>query len=566
MPNLLPTSADLLPFLPEVAIICAIILVLLIPILSPRKNILAVAVMTTLGFTAAFLLTIYTRNIAVGSPAAYFGNLLLLDPFAWAVKLIMLFFTLIVMALWFTDSHDKFLSRGQAGDAPEFFTLLLSATLGLLLMVQTTNLLMIFLAIEMASLPSYVLAGFRKAHRVGAEAAMKYVLFGAASAAVMLYGMSLLYGLFGTLDLHQISLLLADPEWIHRLTGSSGIVLALGIAGLFIGVGFKIAMVPVHFWCPDVFEGASIDVTTFLSVTSKAAGLAMMMRILVTLTSAPHTSVTTLHYLAVAMLIIGTVTCFWGNLAAYPQNNIKRLLAWSSVAHAGYMLIGMSALVLTQASSNENLLSSPAAEALLFYLFMYLFMNAGAFVTAAAIAQRLTGPTDAGMSIGMNSLPPDQLPKNFTGEDIRNYANLGRRAPILAACMLVFLLSLVGIPLTIGFATKIKLFSLLFAAGPIGYFGVAAIGINTVIGAFYYFRIIRQMYLTESDAPRIIEIAPVTIVAMLLVIPNILFFLGYEWINAGAHMHAELLTAPAPVAVETPAAPAAPPTPAAMEQ
>jgi NADH-quinone oxidoreductase subunit N len=549
MPILLPTTHDLFPLLPELALVLTALAVLLIPIFSPKKNILASAIAVTVGLLASLAAVAFTRNDAAYHPGPLFGNLFVIDPFGWSVRLMLVLFTGLVMALWFTDSHDKFLSRGQAGDAPEFFLLLLLALLGMCLMASTTHLMMIFVAIETASLPSYVLAGFRKTHRIGAEAAMKYVLFGAASAAVMVYGISLLYGLFGSLDLRAIgSAIAADPATLH---GARGILFALGTAGLLAGIGFKIAMVPMHFWCPDVFEGASIDVTTFLAVASKAAGLALLMRVAVALSPVP--------WIAPTLLALGIVTCFWGNLAAYPQTNIKRLLAWSSVAHAGYMLIGMSALLTNRgpADTSTGLIPSIGAQVLLFYLFMYLFMNTGAFIAAAAIAQRLTGPTDPGMSIGVSAMvpvPPPPGPNGAngtdpgTGEELEQYAGLMRRAPILAATMLVFLLSLTGIPLTIGFATKIKLFAALFDTGsPLGWLGVAAVGINTVIAAFYYFRVIRQMYLTPSEGPRLIEIAPVTIVAVVLAVPNILLFIGYGWVDYGAHSHAWMIADPAPI-------------------
>ncbi len=187
---------------------------------------------------------------------------------------------------------------------------------------------------------------------------------------------------------------------------------------------------------------------------------------------------------------------------------------------------------------------------------MYVFMNAGAFIAAAAIAQRLTGPTDAGMSLGVDKMVPTSAhPRlnTINGDDIRQYAGLSRGAPLLAGTMLVFLLSLTGIPLTIGFATKIKLFTLLFnISGPIGMLGIAAVGVNTVIGAFYYFRIIRHMYLTESDAPRLIEIAPVSVLAMVFIAPNILFFIAYGWVDNQSERHARILTTPAPLVAEQP--------------
>jgi NADH-quinone oxidoreductase subunit N len=178
---------------------------------------------------------------------------------------------------------------------------------------------------------------------------------------------------------------------------------------------------------------------------------------------------------------------------------------------------------------------------------MYLFMTGGAFIAAAAIAQRLTGPADAGMSLGVDkiitALPSSPArPDSESGEEIGQYAGLWRRAPILAAIMLVFLLSLAGVPLTVGFATKIKLFTSLFdVGGALGWIGIAAVVINTVIGAFAYFRVVRQMYLADSDAPRLIEIAPVSVVALVFVVPNVVLFVGYGLVNDQTQRHAEML-------------------------
>jgi NADH-quinone oxidoreductase subunit N len=570
MNEYLPTSAELMPFLPEILLVLATAAVLLAPMILRKQNILAVPIAATAGLGAAWLSLFYVRAWAVHGPASYFGGMLLQDPFSWAIKLMLIGFALVLMALWLTDSHDKFIARGMIPDTAEFFAMLLVATLGYCLMTATTHLLMLVVATEMASLPAYVLVGFRKGHRPGAEAGMKFVLLGGVAAALMVYGISLLYGLFGTLDLQEIAVALATKGWAARTGGMGGAVFVMGMLGLLAGIGFKIAMAPVHLWCPDVFEGASIDVTTFLSVASVTAGLAALLRVLLVLTGGAAAGPAT-SWIAAGMLVIGVATAFCGSLGAYTQTNIKRLLAWSSVMHAGFMLIGMCALILpgqqVLAPANHapasalrpTMLGSPAAEALLFYLLMYLFMTGGAFIAAAAIAQRLTGPTDAGMSLGVDkiitALPSSPPEPTETGEDIQQYAGLWRRAPILAAIMLVFLLSLAGVPLTIGFGTKMKLFTMLLDVGaPMGWIAIAAVIINTVIAAFSYFRVIRQMYLTDSDSPRLIEIAPVSVVALVFVVPNLVLFVGYSLVDDQAQRHAEILAPAVRPMVERPAA------------
>lgn len=523
MSNLIPAWSSLQPFLPETILVGGMLLVLLIPIFSPRKNALGVGVaagvVVFLALASLFLINPMSDQAAnpylptIGG--AFFNNLLLMDPFAWFFKLIVLLFLLIVIGLWsLTTRHAM-----GPGDAPEFFTLLLGAAAGLCLMGSTNNLLMIFLAIEMASLPSYILAGFRKTERLGAEAAMKYVLFGAVCSSIMLFGISLLYGIFGTLDMTQIGQL----SQLHHMTLSgTGILFALSTVALLVGVGYKIAMVPMHFWAPDVFEGTHMDVAAFLSVASKAGGLALLLRVVYAFlppTYAADGSVipVTLQsggWLPIGILAIASVTCFWGNLAGLAQNNIKRLLAYSSIAHAGYMMLGIATVA--------GDMPERGIEGLLFYLFMYLFLNGGAFVVAEAVKQR----------IGT--------------EDIRQYAGLSRRSPILAACMVVFLFGLVGIPMTVGFGAKLKLFQVLMDSHHwIGYTGLVVLSVNTVIAAFYYFRIIRQMYLVPSDKPAVSEISPITMMAMLLVIPNIGLFVAYGWVDKQVHTFAQMRTLPA---------------------
>jgi NADH-quinone oxidoreductase subunit N len=329
----------------------------------------------------------------------------------------------------------------------------------------------------MASLPSYVLAGFRKTHRVGAEASLKYVLFGAATSAVMVYGLSMLYGLYGTLQVEDLA--------AAMMKGSgSAVLLGVALMGIIVGVGFKISAVPFHFWCPDVFEGASIDVSAFLSVASKGAALALLLRVLMVIADAvgyhdvPGVSLTAI---AITIGVIGSITATVGNTAAFVQDNIKRLLAYSSIAHAGYMLCALSLIVKGDVTpgvpGSVAGTTVSAAGAILLYLFVYLFMNLGAFTVAGSI-WRQTG-----------------------SENINDYAGLGRRAPVLAACMTAFLFSLVGLPPFAGFVAKLNIMYILGANGGWWWALVAVIGVNTVFSLYYYMRIAKVMYLMSSDAP-----------------------------------------------------------------
>jgi NADH-quinone oxidoreductase subunit N len=459
------------PFAPELWLIAGIVAVLLTPFFMKRSNAAcALVALLTLGCALGSVLVVGNSPEIVGT---HFRGLLVSDQFAMMWKGMLFLFVIGIILMWFSTTA----STMHDGDGPEFFTLLLGATLGMSLMASTSNLLMIFMSVELASLPSYVLAGFRKTNRIGAEASLKYVLFGAATSAVMVYGMSFLYGLYGTLQVEDLA---------HAMLKTQGgaALLAVSIFGLIVGIGFKISAVPFHFWCPDVFEGASIDVSAFLSVASKGAGLALLLRVLLLIANAlgfqnaPGVSLTAI---AVVIGVIGSITATVGNLAAFVQTNIKRLLAYSSIAHAGYMLCALSLLVkhndaLVAPGAGGTVLSE-AAQTILLYLAVYLFMNLGAFTVAGLIA-RVTG-----------------------SETIDEYDDLGRRAPLLALCMAVFMFSLVGLPPFAGFVAKLNVMYVLGANGGWWWALVAAIGVNTVFSLYYYLRVVRAMYLSSSDKP-----------------------------------------------------------------
>src|SRR5688572_24480752 len=258
--------------------------------------------------------------------------MLVTDSVAFFWKVLLLLFVMGVVMMWFATTADTL----AEGDGPEFFVLLIGATLGMSLMGSASNLLMLFMAVEMASLPSYVLAGFRKTDRVGAEASLKYVLFGAATSAIMVYGLSMLYGLYGTLQLYGTTgpggeHVAGLAEMMSRTPGGTAL-LVIAIFGLICGIGFKISAVPFHFWCPDVFEGASIDVSAFLSVASKGAALVLILRVFMAMSEANQFApVPRLNTIATVVGIIGAVTATVGNTAAFVQNNVKRLLAYSSI-------------------------------------------------------------------------------------------------------------------------------------------------------------------------------------------------------------------------------------------
>jgi NADH-quinone oxidoreductase subunit N len=388
-----------------------------------------------------------------------FSGLLVYDNFTIFLRLFLLGFTALILVLSIqTGIPDK-------EDSADFNVLLLGATLGMSIMASANHLMMVFIGIEMASLPSYALAGFLKGRRQSSEAALKYVVYGGGAAGVMLYGISLIAGKFGTGYL---------PDLAHAIaSGPLDAVILLGGLFLLIGIAFKLAAVPFHFWCPDVFEGASAEVAGFLSVASKGAALALLGRFVLMLAGPPDgpNFLTVAKYLVPTLAFFAALTATFGNLAAYGQTNLKRLLAYSTIAQAGYMMMGLATL------------TTEGAGAVLFYLVAYLFMNLGAFAIVAYL-------------------------RNLTGsEDLKDFRGLVLQAPFLVTMLAVFLLSLLGIPPLVGFMAKFQIFSVLFdSAQAFGRQGEAGLsqtmyallvigGLNTVISAMYYLKVLKVMIL-----------------------------------------------------------------------
>ncbi len=361
----------------------------------------------------------------------------------------------------------------------EFYALLLAIVLGLFLMASATHLLTIYLAIELVSMVSYVLAGFRRHDRKAAEAALKYVIYGSVASGVMLFGMSYLYGLLGTGDL-----LAFGPRVVAlSATGAAGAAtkLALVVAVVFVsaGIGYKIASVPWHMWCPDVYEGAPTPFTAFLSVGPKAAGFAVALRFFYGAFAGPAGADGLAQSLAgipwpAIVGVLSAVTMTVGNLTAISQTNLKRLLAYSSIAHAGYTLMGVAAL------------SAIGMQGVMIYMLIYLVMNLGAFLVVIVVAEA-TG-----------------------SESILDYRGLARRHPLAAVAFAIFLFSLTGLPPFAGFTGKWYLFYAVIerAAAPGGFWygALAVIGaLNTAVSLYYYARVIRAMFLDAPESTRLVE-------------------------------------------------------------
>ena len=363
-------------------------------------------------------------------------------------------------------------------DGPDFYTLLIGATIGMMLMASANHLLMLFLAVEMASVPSYVMVGFLKGKRLSSEAALKYVVYGAGAAGVMLYGTSLVAGMLGTGQLHLVAeklgeLLSSSSEGGVGTAMSTAAVrtIVLGVMMILVGLAFKLSLVPFHFWCPDAFEGAPAEVGGFLSVASKAAAFALLIRVVHQLTGLEDLAVP----LAIGLGVIAVVSSTFGNLAAYFQTNVKRMLAYSTIAHAGYMLTGVVAMLVALEDGNQ-MLATDCVEGVLFYLSVYLFMNLGAFAIVALIRNRTYS------------------------EEIADYRGLKSECPWLCVMMAVCLFSLVGLPPLGGFVAKFFVLAPVWEAASIHWSMGVLVGfalLNTVFSLFYYLKVPVAMFIAD---------------------------------------------------------------------
>lgn len=437
------------------------------------------------------------------SPHELFTGLLVYDSFSVSLRILLLLFALLFAG--FTRASRV----PHEDDATEFYVLVLGATLGMCLMVSANNALMVLLGIEMASVPSYVLAGILRHRRESSEAALKYAVFGAGTAGVMLYGISLLAGVLGSAHLPTMAARLA--QWFHDggAANDQALVALLVLGGLMwmVGLAFKLSAVPFHFWAPDVFEGAPAEVGAFLSIASKAAALGLFARLAMIFSGStiPHLIadlVPARFFLASLIALLAAVTCTFGNLAAYGQTNMKRLLAYSTIAHAGYMMMPVAAAVaLAGKPGAQN-----AVAALVVYLAVYLFMNFGAFAFVAFLRNAVDS------------------------EQIADYAGLVRRSPGLTVAMSVILFSLVGLPPLAGFTAKFQVFAALLDAHMMPLLVIG--GLNTVLGLFYYLRVVRVMILApepdQREAPTISLLSVPGVYGFLLAASMLVLFLWWD--------------------------------------
>jgi NADH-quinone oxidoreductase subunit N len=432
---------SLIPILPEIFILALAILILILePFWKPEQR-RALGWLTAGGLILTVVVSLLFARPA--EPVSVLGGMLRFDGLGFFFKMIFLVGA-AVTALFLMDV-EKINRRGEA------YVLLLASLLGMNLMATSANLVMLYLAIETTSIPLYVLAGFLRSDEKSTESGFKYLLFGALTSAVMLYGFSLLYGFTGTTDIYALSGLLPQGLFL-------GVIFLL-----IVGLGFKVSIVPFHFWAPDVYEGAPTPVSGFLSTVSKAAGFSVLLRLFVV--AFPLDA----HAWSLIFAVLSVLTMTLGNLLALAQKNIKRMLAYSSIAHAGYVLIGVAAIYMTDSS-----LSPLGVTSVIFYLVAYIITNLLAFGIVMT-SGRVTG-----------------------SDEISSYSGLSRRHPWLAFAMLIAFLSLAGMPPFGGFIAKVLVFA---AAVKVGLVWLAVVGIiNSIIGVYYYLIVLKHVYLFRDEA------------------------------------------------------------------
>ncbi len=442
------TQSDLNTLLPLIFLTVWACMLLLVDLFIPKGRKGWTALIAAIGLATAMGLTL----AQAGQENVAFSGMVVLDGFSSFLDVLFLGTGLLGIALAYGYLRRMGIERG------EYYALLLFSVTGMLLMAQAGDLIVIFLALELLSIPLYVLSAFARPRLESEEAGLKYFLLGAFSTGFVVYGIALVFGATGATNLMKIVSAAAG-------SGSGPTVslplLGIGAALILVGFGFKVAAVPFHMWTPDVYQGAPTPVTSFMAVGAKAAGFAALLRIFVTALPALEVD------LVPVLWGLAALTMLVGNLLAISQTNIKRMLAYSSIAHAGYILMALAAY-------GKPLVSGDAVASALFYLVTYALTSFGSWAVVIALEK-----------------------SEGKGLEIADYAGLGRKRPLLAAAMTIFMLSLTGMPPTLGLVGKFYLFRTAIQGG---FIGLAIIGVLTsLISAYYYLRVVVTMYMRDGD-------------------------------------------------------------------
>jgi NADH-quinone oxidoreductase subunit N len=458
-------AQDLLVIAPELVLTGFALLILLMSVFIRTEQRGFLGYTALLGVIAA-MVSLYW---VMGKEVSAFGDMVRIDSLSFFFKVMILIISLLTILVSLSYAKREGIGFG------EYYVLVLFATVGMMLMATAVNLLIIFLGLEVMSISIYILAGIMRDDTRSVEAAFKYFLLGAFASAFLLYGIALTYAATGTLDLAGIGRVLAERSWISGLP-----ILITGAALLIVGFGFKIALVPFHMWTPDVYEGAPTSITAFMATGVKAAAFAAFVRVFF------YALPTLQPYWKEIMWVLAVATMTVGNIIALSQTNIKRMLAYSSIAHAGYILVAFTA-------GNELGISS-----ILFYLLAYVFMNIGAFTVVILLGK-----------------------KGKENTLLSDYAGIGYHHPLLAIAMAIFMFSLAGVPPTAGFMAKLYVFS---AAVKADYYWLAIIGVlNSAVAAYYYLRVLIYMYFREPQkAPTIGGFSPAAVLAVIISVWGVL--------------------------------------------
>ena len=469
-------------FVPEIILVIIVIAALITDLFLKKSKTDLIGWVLGIGLIVVALSIINLRHVP---PTTLFLDMIVIDPFSSFIKIVIILSTLLVIvASW--ENHE--LNNYRKG---EYFTIMGIMVIGLFLMSSSVDIIMLYISIEVVSIMSFVLAAYLKLDTRSNEAGLKYVIYGAFSSGVMLFGLSIVYGLTGSTNYFVIQ------DSIVALDSSANPALVMALLMIFAGFGYKISAVPFHFWTPDVYEGSPTTITAYLSVAPKAAGFAMIIRFFHQVFSDSNAlssnmvGTTDMPWPEI-MGVLAVVTMTMGNLVAIQQESIKRMLAYSSIAHAGYMMLALPVI------------SADAIEAIMIYLFVYLFMNLGAFFIVITV-------------------------KNKTGgETFDDYKGLGWEMPFVGCVMTLFMLSLTGLPPTAGFVGKFYIFKTLVGAGNSFYWLVIAGGLNSVVSLYYYFHVVKVMFLDGKRSDKVIQ-PPVTMFGLLVVtaVPSLL--LGLYW-------------------------------------
>jgi NADH-quinone oxidoreductase subunit N len=464
---------------PEIVISVVIVLIVTVDLIMGRNKFLLPWISVIgLAATAYYVIEQFGLN---GYAFPQEKGMVTADPFGAFFKIIVVLSSVIIVFFSITSKEIKEAFERHG----EYYTLIFGMILGMFFMISASDLILIYLSLELVSLSSYILAGFTKHSLRNSEASLKYVIYGSTASGIMLFGISILYGMTGTTNLYMLNDFFQNPAF-------GGFAFYLACILIFTGIGFKISAAPFHFWTPDVYEGAPIAFTAYLSIASKAAGFALLIRFIKvtfieSVDSSGYWSLVNLIDWKSFIILISILTMTLGNFAALWQSNMKRLLAYSSIAHAGYLLLGLAVL------SEQGLL------AIFIYFAVYAFMNLGAFFIVMLIANKIGS------------------------EELDDYKGLGYSMPLLGVSLTIFLISLTGIPPTAGFIAKLYLFIALVDANMIAVAIIALL--NTVVSLYYYVKVLKNLYLVKSEKPLpAITVSPANfVVLMILLIPILVF-------------------------------------------